>query len=68
MTIATTRLRNLGLPIPADLEPPEEPELALYAKLQDADDPYYRYNAWLDELASFLSALEARVRRKSEAR
>lgn len=63
LALATTRLRNLGLPIPQDLKPPEEPELALYAKLRDSDDPYYQYNAWLAELDSFLSALEGRVHR-----
>lgn len=63
LALASIRLRELGLPIPKDLEPPEEPELVLYSKLRDSDDPYYQYNAWLAELDSFLSALEGRVRR-----
>lgn len=66
LAAAATRLRSLGLPVPAPAQLPSEPEVALYAALgAESDDPYYRYNAWRAELASFLAALEVRVGRSA---
>lgn len=60
---AVTRLRELGVEIPAGELLPAEPELALYAALgEECDDPYYRYNALRRRLDSFLAALEGRRR------
>lgn len=59
---ATQLLRDLGLDLPADLEIPVEPELALYRALGDADDPYGRYNAMRRELDSFATALRSRLK------
>lgn len=70
LAMAPGRLRELGLPIPEDLHPPAEPELALYHLLcadSGQEDPYYRYNALRRELDSFISALEQRVRQATRA-
>jgi hypothetical protein len=58
IAIASIRLTAAGLDIPK--EPlVSEPELALYAHLQDErDDAYFYYNALLSSLNSFCSALE----------
>ena len=62
---AFTRLTNAGLAIPkTNLTP--EPELTLYAQLENErddaypyyDDAYPYYNALLDSLSSFCNALE----------
>ena len=64
LTIASHRLREHGLPVPAADRRVLEPELALYEILRATDDDAYaRYNALLQELSSFLSALDARARR-----
>jgi len=56
--IASTRLTEAGLDIPKDHLSPE-PELTLYANLQDQrDDAYVYYNALLNQLNSFCNALE----------
>lgn len=58
VAIAATRLKEAGLDIPKDHLVPE-PELTLYALLQDErDDPYLYYNALLNRLNSFCNALE----------
>ena len=58
VTIASTRLTAAGLDIPKD-RLVSEPELTLYACLQDErDDAYPYYNALLDSLNSFCNALE----------
>lgn len=58
VAIAATRLTEAGLDIPKDHLAPE-PELTLYARLQDErDDAYPYYNALLNSLNSFCSALE----------
>ncbi len=55
ITIASTRLTNAGL----DVHLLPEPELTLYARLQDEqDDAYAYYNALLNSLGSFCNALE----------
>ncbi len=61
IAIASIRLTEAGLDIPK--EPlASEPELALYAHLQnERDDAYYYYNALLNSLNSFCSALESRT-------
>jgi hypothetical protein len=56
--LASVRLTAAGLDIP---QTPliSEPELALYAHLQnERDDAYYYYNALLNSLNSFCNALE----------
>jgi len=61
IAIASVRLTEAGLDIPK--EPlVSEPELALYAHLQnERDDAYYYYNALLNSLNSFCAALESRT-------
>lgn len=67
LAAAASRLRSLGLPVPAPGRLPREPELMLYEALAGTcEDPYYRYNSWRAELDSFLAALEARVERGRE--
>lgn len=62
LTIASRRLRKLGLPLPPADRLAPEPELALYEILRaTTDDAYARYNALLQELSSLLSALDARA-------
>jgi hypothetical protein len=56
--IAATRLTEAGLDIPKD-RLASEPELTLYACLQDdREDAYVYYNALLHRLNSFCNALE----------
>ena len=56
--IARTRLSNAGLDIPKATFI-TEPELTLYAQLEDErDDAYPYYNALLNSLNSFCNALE----------
>ena len=63
---AVSRLHALGVPIPQEIEVPDDPELALYASLgRHRGDPYGRYNALRRELDSFIACLEARVARSS---
>lgn len=58
IAIAATRLTEAGLNIPKGLLAPE-PELTLYARLQDErNDAYLYYNALLRSLNSFCNALE----------
>ena len=58
IAIASTRLSQAGLDIPKDHLAPE-PELTLYANLQDKqEDAYIYYNALLNQLNSFCNALE----------
>ena len=67
IAVAPTRLRELGLELPASL--PGDAELALYTQLgrDGVADPYARYNSLLRELDSFLDALSARRRRDTAA-
>jgi hypothetical protein len=58
VAIAATRLIEAGLDVPKDHLAPE-PEMALYALLQDErDNAYVYYNALLNSLNSFCNALE----------
>ena len=58
VAIAATRLTEAGLDIPLE-HLAREPELTLYALLQDErDDAYLYYNALLNSLNSFCNALE----------
>ena len=58
VAIAATRLTEAGLNIPKD-HLASEPELTLYANLQnERDDAYPYYNALLNRLNSFCNALE----------
>jgi hypothetical protein len=58
VAIAATRLTEAGLNFPTEHLAPE-PELTLYARLQDErDDAYFYYNALLNRLSSFCNALE----------
>jgi hypothetical protein len=60
VAIASIRLTEAGLDVPKEHLPPE-PELALYALLQnERDDAYPYYNALLNRLNSFCNALELR--------
>ena len=65
LSVASTRLRRLGVELPAESSLPQDRELALYASLGrlGVEDPYSRYNALRRELGSFLEALERRRRR-----
>jgi len=64
VAIAVTRLTEAGLDIPKD-HLASEPELTLYARLQDErDDAYPYYNALLNRLNSFCNALELRYQYK----
>lgn len=65
VSVATRRLGELGIHVLARVA---EPELELYRRLEKrVEDPYYRYNAVLAELDSFLAALEARIGRERPA-
>ena len=58
--VARTRLRLLGMPVPEAPIDPGDAELRLYARLgarHPDRDSYGLYCAWLDQLASFVSAL-----------
>ncbi|MBE9076071.1 hypothetical protein IQ241_01975 [Romeria aff. gracilis LEGE 07310] len=58
IAIASTRLTEAGLDVPKS-HLSSEPELKLYARLQDErDDAYFYYNALLSSLNSFCNALE----------
>ncbi len=58
VAIAATRLIAAGLDFSKDCLAPE-PELTLYARLQnERDDAYLYYNALLNRLNSFCNALE----------
>jgi hypothetical protein len=58
ISIASIRLTAAGLDIPKVLLA-TEPELNLYAQLQNEhDDAYYYYNSLLNSLNSFCNALE----------
>jgi hypothetical protein len=59
IAIASIRLTAAGLDIPKATTLLSEPELALYAHLQnERDDAYAYYNALLNSLNSFCAALE----------
>lgn len=61
VAIAATRLTKAGLDVPKDCLA-SEPELTLYARLQDErDDAYLYYNALLNSLNSFCNALELQL-------
>lgn len=62
VAIASTRLTEAGLDIPKYYLA-SEPELTLYARLQEErEDPYPYYNALLNSLNSFCNALEISYR------
>ncbi|MCA9529906.1 MAG: hypothetical protein KC543_07200 [Myxococcales bacterium] len=66
LRIAAPRLAALGL----DVSPlADDANLALYARLRECagpdEDAYAIYNAWLEELDSFIEALESRRRRQT---
>ncbi|MBW4641922.1 MAG: hypothetical protein KME23_02700 [Goleter apudmare HA4340-LM2] len=64
VAIAAGRLTEAGLDIPKDHLAPE-PELTLYARLQDErDNAYAYYNALLNLLNSFCNALELNYKYK----
>jgi hypothetical protein len=59
IAIASIRLRDAGLEFPWE-NLAKEPELALYALLEDdREDAYAYYNALLKRLVSFCHALES---------
>jgi hypothetical protein len=62
ISIASIRLTAAGLDIPQQ-SLASEPELALYAYLQrDREDAYSYYNALLNSLNSFCTALELKYK------
>jgi hypothetical protein len=64
VAIAATRLTEAGLDVPRERLAPE-PELTLYARLQDErEDAYSYYNALLSSLNSFCNALELNYKYK----
>jgi hypothetical protein len=64
VAIAATRLTEAGLDVPRERLAPE-PELTLYARLQDErEDAYSYYNALLSSLNSFCNALELNYKHK----
>jgi len=68
VAIAATRLTEAGLDIPKN-HLALEPELTLYACLQDKrDDAYPYYNALLNRLNSFCNALELSYEYKPSCR
>ncbi len=61
VSLATIRLRRLGVLTEADPSPMPEPEQTLYRLLRaEGGDAYARYNALLREFISFEQALEQR--------
>ncbi len=69
VAVASRRLRELGLPLPAAEDLPREPELLLYELLcSQSQDPFFAYCALLSELDSFVSCLEARTASRSHVR
>ncbi len=68
LSIASTRLRRLGIELPEEAMFPTDRELALYALLCEdgKNDPYFRFNSMKRALDSFVEALEARRRRTVE--
>jgi hypothetical protein len=61
VSVASQRLRELGLPVVSTASLEGQPELALYELLGSlSSDPYYAYRAALAELDSFIAGLEAR--------
>ncbi len=66
LSIASTRLRRLGIELPEEGTFPADRERALYALLcaDGEDDPYFRFNSMRRTLDSFVEALEARRRRR----
>ena len=61
VSVASRRLRDLGLPVVPRAPDAEAAELALYELLGSlSDDPYSAYRAALAELDSFIASLEAR--------
>jgi hypothetical protein len=64
--VARTRLRSLDVPVPEAPTADGDAELRLYARLgarHPDRDPYVLYCAWLEQLASFVSALTDRRER-----
>lgn len=69
--IARTRLRALDLPVPPAPQAATDAALRLYALLgarHPDRDPYVLYGAWLEQLASFLSAAGQRREDPSSTR
>ncbi len=61
--VARARLAELGLSVAGRTVGDQDAELVLYARLGERfpdGDPYGTYCAWLDQLVSFLSALNNR--------
>ena len=68
--VARTRLLELGLAVTGRSVGEEAAELVLYRRLGERDpdgDAYGLYCAWLDQLVSFMSALERERRRSARS-
>lgn len=64
VTLAAPRLRDIGLDIPKAADHIAEPNLALYAAVQQAGGDYFDYNALLGRLSSFADAAEWMIGRQ----
>jgi hypothetical protein len=68
--VARTRLLDLGVAVTGRSVGEEAAELVLYRRVGERDpdgDAYGLYCAWLDQLVSFMSALENRRRRSTRS-
>ena len=64
IAVGAPRLRGAGVTLPAAVDEPEHPELALYERLcRDGGDAYSRYNAYIRRLVSFERALDVTRKR-----
>ena len=64
IAIGAPRLRGAGMALPAAVDEPEHPELALYERLcREGGDAYSRYNSYIRRLVSFERALDLRRKR-----
>jgi hypothetical protein len=64
LQVASRRLTSAGLSVPSSDPSGPWAEIVLYERLESEADPYGRYCALLEELDSFMDALEARLRRE----
>ena len=68
VSLAAPRLRDIGLDIPKAADRIAEPNLALYAALQQAGGDHFDYNALLGRLNSFADAAECMLGRQAGRR
>ena len=63
VALASRRMRDLGLPVPAQAALPGDPEVRLYRLLEAEDEAsaYGKYNSLKRRLVSFTRAMEQRA-------